>query len=148
KLVDVAACWPAKASEFVSCEDWSAQNHDSGNSGCTIRRSVRRNQWPVRQSLVHARIAAHVLVWSCVKVLAVTVPWQYGRVDMIQSTNHATSADFPMPCPELVTRRIAGTGSCPLNAFRRTSSPMPASCCACHVSGPVCCARGPGSPHG
>jgi hypothetical protein len=36
----------------------------------------------------------------------------------------ATMTDFPMPCPEMA-RRTGATGSWPLNALRRTSSPMP-----------------------
>jgi hypothetical protein len=51
----------------------------------------------------------HVLVVSCWNVFAVTVPLQFGLVDMIQSTIHATNTVFPIPCPLAVVMRIGKT---------------------------------------
>ena len=44
-----------------------------------------------------AEEGTQVLSWSCVKVLAVTVPLECGRVAMTQLANHAVNVDFPMP---------------------------------------------------
>jgi hypothetical protein len=55
-------------------------------------------------------MAAHVLVSSCVWVLAVIVPCAPGRVDISQSTMKAVRADLPIPWPLEIARRIGDTG--------------------------------------
>jgi hypothetical protein len=44
-------------------------------------------------------------------VLAVTVPWAPGRVDISHRTMKAVSADLPMPWPLEIARRMGDTGS-------------------------------------
>ena len=67
------------------------------------------NQCAVMQRSVQVWICAQVFVESCGNVFAVTVPTEFGRVEMIQSTSQATSVDFPIPWPEAVAIRIGWT---------------------------------------
>ena len=67
---------------------------------------------------VHLRIAGQVLVESCAKVLLVTVPCEFGRVDMIQLASQADVVDLPIPWPLEMAWRIGPTASSPLKPRR------------------------------
>jgi hypothetical protein len=80
-------------------------------------------------------------------VLAVTVPWQNGRVDMIQSTIQPTRADLPMPWPLEMASRMGATGIDPSNPRLLTSSPSSIRLSRCQPSGSSR-SRRPGSCQG
>ena len=86
--------------------------------------------------LVHLMISAQVLVSNWEAVLAVTIPFANGRVDMIQFTSHATMADLPMPWPDAVARRMASTACTPSKPRARTCLPRSSRNSQAHRSGP------------
>src|SRR6266567_6801966 len=92
-------------------------------------------------SRYHLANSAQVFVLSWVSVFAVTTPLVSGNVDIDHRIIHATSADLPTPCPEVVASRRAASGDNP--------SRMRVSSAACHGSGPLASASSePGSPQG
>jgi hypothetical protein len=75
-------------------------------------------------------------------VFAVTVPWEFGRVDMIQFVSQADVVDLPIPWPLEIAWRIGSTAFNPSNFRFCTSRPMSLSSSRCHSSGPPYCSRG------
>src|SRR4029434_10075931 len=94
-------------------------------------------------SRLHLRIAGQVLVWSCGKVFAVTVPIDMGRVERIQLVSQALKVDLPMPWPLDVAWRTGSTALMPSKDRLRTSRPISSSNSRCHLSGPSYGASGP-----
>ena len=84
-------------------------------------------------------MAAQVLSRTWEKVLAVTVPFDRGRVVMIQSVSHAAVVLLPMPCPELIKTLIGVTGVCPSNRLALARTPISRRHSCCHSSGPSKC---------
>ena len=115
---------------------WAAQNQLEGFAVWYIRALVTVNQSPVRHKLVQRRSDAQDLSRSWTKVLAVTVPLAWGRVDIIQLTIQATIVDLPMPWPELTAIRTGETGASPVNPWVRVCSPRRWRKSRCQPSGP------------
>src|ERR1035438_1505570 len=148
QLEESAACWPAKASEFSSRQVCADTNQDSGAAFARIRSLPTSNQCAVIERFVQVWMVAQVFVWSCTKVLAVTVPRLCGRVDRSQSVSQAEMTVLPMPWPDEAANLIGSTGSMPLKPRLATSPPISTRTSRCQSSGPVWSFSGPGSPQG
>src|SRR3990167_5124366 len=96
---DPRACCPWYASAFSGAQEIGAHAHCARRPVRYMILLLTSNHGPVRHRFVHSMTAAHVFPWSCPSVLAVTLPRQSGRVDISQSTIHATNADFPQLLP-------------------------------------------------
>lgn len=95
----------------------------------------------------HLVISAHVTDLSCASELADTMVVDPMRVDSIQITSQDTSADLPMPRPELVAILNVSKSILPLFFSMCTASSCSTS--RCHRRGPEKCSSGvPGCPHG
>ena len=105
------------------------------------------NQWLFKLMLSHLVISAHVTDLSCASELADTMVVDPMRVDSIQITSQDTSADLPMPRPELVAIRSVSKSTLPL--FCAMCSASSCSTSRCHLRGPAKSSRGvPFCPHG
>src|SRR5699024_4163155 len=133
-------CCPAKASEFSSRQVTASTRHVSLYAGWYKLKDplpeFNSNQCPTRHRFFHFANSPHVLVRNWSPVFAVTVPLAWGRVDMMYKITIATSADFPIPCPEDTADRIGTTGSTPLNARSLIASPSARRSSSCHGSSP------------
>ena len=74
---------------------WPHEGRRKSRASCPLQRSLEGRDTLILAHVSRPREA--VLSWSCVKVLAVTVPLECGRVAMTQFANHAVNVDFPMP---------------------------------------------------
>ena len=121
----------------------SSVSHLAGIS----RVALTSNQWLLRDMDSHLVISAHVTERNCASLLADTMVVEPIRVVSIQMTNQLTSADLPIPRPELVAMRKVSKSTLPLFALMWSASRCSTS--RCHLRGPSKCSSGvPFWPHG
>ena len=105
------------------------------------------NQWLFRLMDSHLVISAQVTDRNWASELALTLMVPPMRVDSIQITSQLTSADLPIPRPELTASRSVLKSIWPL--LLRMWSARSCSTSRCHLRGPLKYSSGvPFWPHG